>query len=99
MYKLHLFGGGEAQQADAGFQHVFRKADEGNVARLDGFVLLLEDGGLVVELVDAACQLIDVGGRQGRQPMRYGRGWLSYNLWAPRPAMPSNVVNCPLVDN
>ena len=58
---LHLFGSREAQQIDAGFQDILGQTDEGDVASLDGLILFLEDGRLVIELVDAAGQLIDVG--------------------------------------
>ena len=41
---LHFFGCGEAQDADAAFQDVLGKADEGDVAGLDFLVLFLQNG-------------------------------------------------------
>ena len=61
---LHLLGSGEAQDLDADFQNVLGQADEGDVACLEVLVLLGEDPGLVVELVDTARQFIDVGADQ-----------------------------------
>ena len=65
--RLHLFRRGEAQKVNTGFQHIFGKANQGDMARLGRLVLLLEDGGLVVELVDAARQLVNVGANQVRR--------------------------------
>ena len=62
--ELHFFRGGEAQNVDAGFQNVLGQTDESNVSGLQLLVLLAEDPGLVVELVDAAGKLIDVGADQ-----------------------------------
>ena len=61
MQKLHFFGSREAQNTDTGFQNVLCQTDEGDVAGLQFSVFLGEDTGLVIELVDAAGQLVDVG--------------------------------------
>ena len=54
---------------DALFQDILGKADEGDIARFQRLVFLGQDPGLMVELVDAARKLIDVGTDQVR-----GRG-------------------------
>ena len=58
---LHLFRGGEAQDMDAGLQDVLCQADEGDMTGFQFFVLFLQDGSFMVELVDAACKLVDIG--------------------------------------
>ena len=75
---LHFFRGGEAQNVNALFQHILGKTDQGNVARLLERILLAQNPGLMVELVDASGKFIDigadqVGGRSGQGTFQ-GRG-------------------------
>ena len=58
---LHLLGSGEAQNTDAGLQHILCQSDQGDIALLQFFVLFGENAGLVIELVDCAGQFIDIG--------------------------------------
>ena len=61
---LHFLRGGEAQDLDALFQNVFGQSDQCNVTGLPVFVLFLQNGCFVIELVDAAGQLVDIGADQ-----------------------------------
>ena len=78
--RLHFIRGGEAQDVDAGFQNVLGQADEGDVAGLQLFIFLGQNPGLMVELVDAAGQVIDIGadqiGGRGLQGALHGRAEL-----------------------
>ena len=61
---LHFFRGLEAQNGDAGLQNILGKTDKGDVARLLFLVLLAQNAGLVIELVHAPGQLVDIGADQ-----------------------------------
>ena len=59
-YDLHFFGSGEAQKVDAGFQNVLCQTDQCDVAGLQFFVLLTQNTGFMVELIDRAGEFVDV---------------------------------------
>ena len=64
MIKLHLFRSGEAQQVDAGFQNVFGKGNQGNIPCFFAFVLLTQNPGFMIEFVDSAGKLVNIGADQ-----------------------------------